>query len=75
MAVVKLSSTEDMIKVIKAMIHNNFRLLRVVIWSVIKVNPLCVSIHCHCPEQVKQNLGSISEVINNFVVSMWNESP
>ena len=45
MAVVKLSSTEDMIKVIKAMIHNNFRLLRVVIWSVIKVNPLCVSIH------------------------------
>ena len=38
MAVVKLSSTEDMIKVIKAMIHNNFRLLRVVIWSVIKVN-------------------------------------
>ena len=42
MAVVKLSSTEDMIKVIKAMIHNNFRLLRVVIWFVIKVNPLFV---------------------------------
>ena len=63
MAVVKLSSTEDMIKVIKAMIHNNFRLLRVVIWSVIKVNPLvCVNpFHdCHGPEQVKQNLGSIS---------------
>lgn len=34
-----------MIKVIKAMIHNNFRLLRVVIWFVIKVNPLWVSIH------------------------------
>ena len=39
---------------------------------VVCVNPFH---DCHCPEQVKQNLGSISEVINNFVVSMWNESP
>ena len=44
MVVVILSNTADMKKVMRARVHNSAILLRVVMWSVITLNPPCVSI-------------------------------